>query len=135
MHICCHQITIESPGNSAAPSMNIPTFNPTIVGDTRLAWATLVVFNTQLNPRRLGCKAAIQDISEWVECYSKMAAVLSARYPEKAPELWAYLASIVRAARNFEGSLWIGYDRQYRGVYTMTLLRAGQRLYPDADIV
>lgn len=167
MHICCHLITIESPGHSAAPSMNIPTFNPKIVGDTRLASAqftarqqdigmvpseaqynpaaalppklarrivdlefvemsdllpdlwqeetqTLVVFDTQLNPWRLGRKAAIQDISQWVECYSKMAAVLSARYPEKAPELWAYLASIVRAACNFEGSLWIGYDRQYR---------------------
>ena len=76
---------------------------------------TLVVFDTQLlNPRRLGRKAAIRDISQWVECYSKMVAVLSARYPEKASELWAYQASIVRAARNFEGSLWIGYDRQYR---------------------
>ena len=65
---------------------------------------TLVVFDTQLNPQRLGRKAAIQDISQWVKCYSKMAAVLSARYPEKAPELWAYQASIFRAARNFEGS-------------------------------
>eukprot|EP00731_Ephydatia_muelleri_P019864 Em0012g689a len=65
---------------------------------------TLIVFDTQLNPRRLGRKAAIQDISQWVKCYSKMAAVLSARYPEKAPELWAYQASIFRAARNFEGS-------------------------------
>ena len=30
---------IESPGHSAVPSMNIPTFNPTIAGNTRLASA------------------------------------------------------------------------------------------------
>ena len=40
-----------------------------------------------------------------------MAAVLCSKYPQKAPELFAYQAAIVRAARNIEG---VSYDRQYR---------------------
>ena len=43
-----------------------------------------------------------------------MAAVLVTRYPDKGPKLWAYQASIVRAARNYEGLAWVAYDRQYR---------------------
>ena len=54
------------------------------------------------------------DISLWIECFSRMAAVLVTRYPDKGPELWAYQASIVRAARNYEGLAWVAYDRQYR---------------------
>ena len=69
---------------------------------------TLVVFDTQ------GRRSMVHDISQWIECFSRMAAVLSTRYPEKSPELWAYQASIVRAARNFEGTAWVAYDRQYR---------------------
>ena len=56
----------------------------------------------------------ITDISQWVERFSLMAAVLTTRFPEKAPELWAYQASIVWAERNYEGSRWVTYDRQYR---------------------
>ena len=63
---------------------------------------TLVVFDTQLTPRRLGRRIIVQDLSQWIECFSRMAA------------LWAYQASIVRAARNFEGTAWVAYDRQYR---------------------
>ena len=74
----------------------------------------LVVFDAQLNPRRLSRKAPVQDISLWIECFSRMAAVLVTRYPDKGPELWAYQASIVRAARNYEGLAWVAYDRQYR---------------------
>ena len=43
-----------------------------------------------------------------------MAAVLATRFPEKAPELWAYQATIIRAERNYEGKRWVTYDRQYR---------------------
>ena len=56
----------------------------------------------------------ITDISQWVERFSLMAAVLVTRFPEKAPELWAYQATIVRAQRNYEGNRWVSYDRQYR---------------------
>lgn len=56
----------------------------------------------------------ITDISLWVQKYASMAAILSARFPAKAPELFAYLSQIVRAARNYEGNRWVSYDRQFR---------------------
>ena len=42
-----------------------------------------------------------------------MAAVLATRFPEKAPELFAYQATIVRAERNYEGKRLVSYDRQF----------------------
>ena len=56
----------------------------------------------------------ITDISQWLERYSLLAAVLATRFPEKAPELFAYQATIVRAERNYEGKRWVSYDRQFR---------------------
>ena len=55
----------------------------------------------------------VTDISTWVEQYSLMAAVLAVRFPAKAPELQAYLATIVRAERNYEDGRWVAYDRQF----------------------
>ena len=56
----------------------------------------------------------IQNILAWVEKYSVMAALLASRFPDKAPELFAYQASIVRAERNFDDRCWVAYDRCYR---------------------
>ena len=56
----------------------------------------------------------ITDISIWVERYSLMAATLAARFPEKAPELFAYQATIVRAERNYDTGRWVLNDRQFR---------------------
>ena len=43
-----------------------------------------------------------------------MAMVLATRFPEKAPKLFAYQATIVRAERNYEGKHWVSYNRQFR---------------------
>ena len=56
----------------------------------------------------------ITDISQWLERYSLMAAVLATKFPEKAPELFAYQPTIVRAERNYEGKCWVSYDWQFR---------------------
>ena len=56
----------------------------------------------------------ITSISQWLERFSMMAAIMVTRFPLKAPELFAYLALIVRAQRNYEGEHWVAYDRQYR---------------------
>ncbi len=56
----------------------------------------------------------ITDISQWIERFSLMAATLTSRFTEKAPELFAYQVSIVRAERNYETGRWVAYDRQYR---------------------
>lgn len=42
-----------------------------------------------------------------------MAAVLCTQFPEKAPELWAYQATIIRAEWNYEGKRWVTYDCQF----------------------
>ena len=49
-----------------------------------------------------------------MEKFSLMAGLLATRFPEKALELLAYQASIVRAERNFKGRRWVTYDRCYR---------------------
>lgn len=54
----------------------------------------------------------ITDISQWVERYALMAAIIATRFPHKAPELFGYLITIVRAERNYEAGRWVLYDRQ-----------------------
>lgn len=61
-------------------------------------------------PRR----GPITNIDVWCECYSVLAAVLSAAYPVKAPHFFAYMRTIVRASRNFEGTAWVSYDVSFR---------------------
>ena len=61
-------------------------------------------------PRR----GPITDITLWAECFTAYAAVLSAAYPAKSTHLWAYMRSIVKASRNFEGASWASYDAAYR---------------------
>ena len=46
----------------------------------------------------------VTNISQWVERFSVMAAVMVTRFPEKAPEFLAYQAMIMRVERNYEGS-------------------------------
>ena len=56
----------------------------------------------------------ITEISQWIERFSLMAAVLCTRFPNKALELWAYQATIVRVERNYDGKRWVTCDRQFR---------------------
>ena len=57
----------------------------------------------------------------------EMVAILSARFPEKAPELLAYQATIIRAERNYEGKQWVAYDK--------ALMRRGLNLsIPDSRL-
>ena len=54
------------------------------------------------------------DITVWTECYATMAAILSAAYPTKAPQFFAYLRIISKASRTFERSAWASYDMAFR---------------------
>ncbi len=56
----------------------------------------------------------ILDISQWVERYVLMAGTLASRFPDKAPEFFAYLATIVWAERNYKPGSWVAYNKQYR---------------------
>lgn len=62
-------------------------------------------------PRR---SLIVTDISIWTECFATMAAILASAFPEKAPQFFAYLRTITKASRTFEGSAWASYDMTYR---------------------
>ena len=62
------------------------------------------------HPRR----GLITQFSLWTECYATLVAVLSMHYPHKTPHFMAYLRTITRASRNFEGTAWASYDMAYR---------------------
>lgn len=86
-------------------------------------------------PRRVS-KPPVTSIRTWLECYGRMAAILSMRFPEKAAELWAYQTSIIHAAHTYEGANWVAYDRLYRreklAAKDLNWSIPNQRLYSEA---
>eukprot|EP00731_Ephydatia_muelleri_P032810 Em0024g354a len=62
---------------------------------------------------RLVCRAPIAEITLWLEGFARLALVLTSKHPTKAAEMWAYQSAIIRAARNYEGTAWVAYNRQY----------------------
>lgn len=80
------------------------------------AWQEDSQAGTDAHPlsRRLIRRAPVMEITVWLEGFARLASVLSSKHPTKAAEMWAYQSAIIRAARNFEGTAWVAYDRQYR---------------------
>ena len=64
--------------------------------------------------KRVPRRGPVTDIMLWVECYSTLVAVLTTKHPEKAPNLMAYLKTIVKAQRAFHGDGWVSYDMTFR---------------------
>ena len=64
----------------------------------------------QAQAHRASRKSPVTDIALWCECYGTLVAVLATRYAQYTPELMAYERTVVRAARNFEGTAWATYD-------------------------
>ena len=64
--------------------------------------------------RRFVRRAPISDITIWLEGFARLASVITSKHPTKCAEMWAYQSSIIRAARNFDGTSWVAYDRQFR---------------------
>lgn len=56
----------------------------------------------------------VTDILTWIECFSSMAAIITCKFPEKAPQWFAYQRSIVSASQLFDGPAWVSYDTRYR---------------------
>ena len=56
----------------------------------------------------------VTDINVWTECFATMAAILSSAFPLKAPHFFAYLRTITKASRTFEGPAWASYDMAFR---------------------
>ena len=53
-------------------------------------------------PRRPSQSTPVTDILVWTQCFAVMVAVLAEQFPDKAPQLLAYLSRIVQAATNFQ---------------------------------
>ena len=64
--------------------------------------------------RRQSRRSPVTDILVWAECFALMATVLAEKFPAKSLQLWAYLRRIVHAARNYQGTAWVAYDRAYQ---------------------
>jgi hypothetical protein len=64
--------------------------------------------------KSLSRRPSVTEISVWMECFATLAALVSYRYPGKAPQLFAYCRTIVRASRNYEGLAWVAYDNAFR---------------------
>ena len=79
------------------------------------AWQEDSVTGADTHPlsRRLVRRAPIAEITLWLEGVARLASVLTSKHPTKAAEMWAYQSTIIRAARNYEGTAWVAYDRQY----------------------
>ena len=77
-------------------------------------WADDTSNTEASNPSRRPGKPPVRDIKVWLECFVRMAALITTRFPEKVPELWAHQTTILKAAQNYEGSNWVAYDRQFR---------------------
>ena len=52
-------------------------------------WPDDSTTDTPVTSRRTA-KPPVISIKTWLECFARMAAALVSRFPEKAPELWAY---------------------------------------------
>jgi len=62
---------------------------------------------------RLG-RREVPDIESWLQCFSAYAAVVCAKFPRKARELWAYQAFIIAEHRKCGGRGWLLYDSAFR---------------------
>ena len=71
-------------------------------------------YEEESTPCRPSQSTPVTDILVWTECFSLMAAVLAESFPDKAPQLLVYLRRTVHAARNFQGMVWVAYNRLYQ---------------------
>lgn len=55
-----------------------------------------------------------QDICVWSQCFAIYVAVMSAKWPQRVPEMMAYMIQIIRASQEYEGLWWFVYDEAYR---------------------
>ena len=69
---------------------------------------------SQATGRPHPARLPVTSISQWLEHFAMMAAIMVTRFPLKAPELFTYQAMIVRAQRIYEGEHWVTCNRQFR---------------------
>ncbi len=108
---------LAGPGGASVPPRLVKKITSLDFIDMR----ELLPESWQLDPVEDGCchsrrprRGLVTDFPVWIECYATMVAVLSTHYPQHTPHFMAYLRTITRASRNFEGTAWASYDMAYR---------------------
>lgn len=59
-------------------------------------------------------RGPVTDILLWVDCYTTMVSVLIEKFPLKAVGFLAYLRTILKACRSYQGDAWVSYDMAFR---------------------
>ena len=111
-------ITIDLPGTTAVPQRLVKKIlNGDFVIMSELlpdSW-WVEEMNIQLPNQKGGPRhGLVTDILIWLECFATLASVITSKHPDKAPHLFAYTRTIVRASRNFEGLAWVSYDTNFK---------------------
>jgi hypothetical protein len=107
------------PENLEAPTNEVPSF--AIEGRS-------IVPTTTTSPRK---KNEIGDILTWVECFNSYVAVITSVRPERARDLLAYMALIIRIAKQFPGRCWYNYDRAFRLEAAASNMMNWSQIHPD----
>ena len=76
-------------------------------------------------------RAPVTDILTWLDCYATLVAVLCTVYAQFSPEFMAYQKTILKAARDFEGTCWVTYDSCYRRQAALNKDLSWSRRDPD----
>ena len=82
------------PDNLGNPINEIPSF---------LIKASSIVPMTNMPSRK---KSDVHDILTWVECFNSYIVGITSFQPERARDLLAYMALIIRIAKQFPGQCW-----------------------------
>ena len=63
-------------------------------------------------PKR--AKRQINDVTTWVEAFTIFSLILDSYFPHRWTDLLKYKLLILRTYRQFSGSAWLNYDREFR---------------------
>ncbi len=73
-----------------------------------------VAHEEKKDKKRAKRRPEVRDIASWVLGFSAYVGVIALKQPERVPDLMAYMAQIVQASRQFQGSPWAEYDTRFR---------------------
>ena len=85
---------------------------------TKVNYIVVVVWGDIIGDKSMGVLPLVRlpttNISQRTEKYALMVAIPATWYPQKTPDTFAYLATIIRAERNYEAGRWVAYNRQFQ---------------------
>jgi hypothetical protein len=88
--------------NRESPATEVPSF---------VIEGSAIVPTTTASSRK---RNEVSDILTWVECFTSYITVITAFRPDRSRDLLAYMALIIRIAKQFPGWCWSNYDRPFR---------------------